>query len=109
MKESSLLSLLLFAFLAGGFLTFLGGVIKYFNAGDMINGFDETKHDKNKVSKFLGTDFLLSGLGVILLAFVGLFVDESLYTLINILQICIVFIGIALSIFHFYKKCNKFQ
>ncbi|MGG5460678.1 DUF3784 domain-containing protein [Clostridium sp. B9] len=107
MKESSLISVLLLAFLAGGFLTFLGGIIKYFNAGDMINGFDENKHDKNKVSKLLGTDFLLSGLGVILLGIIGLFVNDNFYTLINILQICIIFIGLALSIFHFYKKCSK--
>ncbi|MFX0548508.1 hypothetical protein ACOAKC_04155 [Hathewaya histolytica] len=28
---------------------FLGGVIKHFNAGDMINLFDDKKHDKDKV------------------------------------------------------------
>lgn len=107
MKESTLISILLFAFLSGGFLIFLGTMLRFFNAGDMINGFDEKKHDKRKVSKILGLDYLISGLIIILLALISLFVDSKLYTLINILQVCVIVIGLLLSIFHFYKRCNK--
>lgn len=107
MKESTLTDVLLFAFLAGGFLIFLGSMLKFFNAGDMINGFDENKHDKIKVSKILGCDYLTSGLIVIFLALISLFVDSKLYTLITILQVCVIITGLLLSTFHFYKRCNK--
>ena len=46
MKPADLTGILVFAFLGGGILTFLGAIIKYFNCGDILNGFDEKKHDK---------------------------------------------------------------
>ena len=43
MKPADLTGILVFAFLGGGILTFLGAIIKYFNCGDILNGFDEKK------------------------------------------------------------------
>lgn len=50
MKPADLTGILVLAFLGGGILTFLVAIIKYFNLGDILNGFDEKKHDKEKVS-----------------------------------------------------------
>ena len=46
----------MFAFLGGGIVTFIGSIIKFFNAGDVLNFYDEKIHDKNKVSKIVGND-----------------------------------------------------
>lgn len=51
MKSANLIGIILVAFLAGGFLTFLGAIIRFFNAGDMLNFFDDKKHDKYKTLK----------------------------------------------------------
>ena len=39
MKPADLTGILVLAFLGGGILTFLGVIIKYFNCGDILNGF----------------------------------------------------------------------
>ncbi len=57
MKPADLTGILVLAFLGGGILTFLGVIIKHFNAGDILNGFDEKKYDKEKVSRIVGMDF----------------------------------------------------
>ena len=46
----------MFAFLGGGIVTFIGSIIKFFNAGDILNFYDEKIYDKNKVSKIVGND-----------------------------------------------------
>ncbi|MEG2738454.1 DUF3784 domain-containing protein [Clostridium sp.] len=51
----------------GIFLTFIGFVSKTQNAGDMINGFNSKKHDKEKVSKIFGNNFLVTGLCILAL------------------------------------------
>ena len=40
MLDIDIYGLIIITFLMGGFLTFLGWVIKSQNAGDMLNGFD---------------------------------------------------------------------
>lgn len=51
----------------GIFLLFIGFVSKTQNAGDMINGFDEKKHNKEKISKILGNNFLCTGICILIL------------------------------------------
>jgi len=46
--------LLVITLLLGGMFSFLGWVIKSQNAGDMVNGFNNKKDDKEKVSKIMG-------------------------------------------------------
>ena len=52
--NSELLKMQIAFIFIGILLVFIGFVSKTQNAGDMINGFDEKKHDKEKVSKILG-------------------------------------------------------
>ncbi len=57
MKPADLTGILVLAFLGGRNINLLGAIIKYFNCGDILNGFDEKKHDKEKVSRIVGMDF----------------------------------------------------
>ncbi|XZH20931.1 DUF3784 domain-containing protein [Clostridium perfringens] len=88
MKPADLTGILVLAFLGGGILTFLGVIIKHFNAGDILNGFDEKKHDKEKVSRIVGMDFLIIGLSIIIIALISIFIDKKYYIKINMKMGC---------------------
>ena len=74
----------MFAFLGGGIVTFIGSIIKFFNAGDVLNFYDEKIHDKNKVSKIVGNDIFYTGLGIILIARLSINLCKWFYILKNI-------------------------
>lgn len=107
MKPADLTGILVVAFLAGGFLTFLGVIIKYFNAGDMLNFFDEKKHDKDKVSKVVGRDLLGTGLIVIIIAVMSIFIDKKYYNAVMLSQSVILILGLIISFYHQMYKCKK--
>ena len=107
MKPIDLTSILLFAILAGGILTFLGVIIKYFNAGDVLNFFNEKRQDKDKISKLVGTDLLFIGLSVILIAVISLFINQKYYNIMMISQTVIVLLGLAVTLYHQFFKCFK--
>lgn len=105
--KPDLIGILIFAFLGGGILTFIGGIIKFFNAGDILNFYDEEKHDKNTVSKFVGSDIFYTGLGVILIAIISIFLNEKYYYTLMITQVAVIILGLLLSCYHFFFKCKK--
>ena len=107
MKSIDLTSILLFAILVGGILTFLGAIIKYFNAGDILNFFDQQKHDKDKVSKLVSTDLLFIGLSVILIAIISIFINQKYYNIMMIGQTVIVLFGLAITLYHQFFKSFK--
>lgn len=107
MRPADLAGILVFAFLGGGILTFLGAIIKYFNAGDVLNFFDEKKHDKDKVSRIVGRDLLVIGLSIITIAIIGIFIDKKYYNAIMISQVFIVILGLIITCYHQFFKCNK--
>lgn len=106
MKPADLTGILVFAFLGGGILTFLGAIIKYFNLGDILNGFDEKKHDKEKVSRIVGMDFLIIGLSVII-ALISIFIDKKYYNAIMITQGIIIVLGLVKALYDQFFKCGK--
>lgn len=59
--------------LLGGMFSFLGWVIKSQNAGDIVNGFNNKKDDKEKVSKIMGNNLLFLGICIILIGIINLF------------------------------------
>ena len=99
MKPADLTGILVLAFLGGGILTFLGVIIKYFNCGDILNGFDEKKHDKEKVSRIVGMDFLIIGLSVIIIALISIFIDKKYYNAIMITQGIIIVLGLIKALY----------
>lgn len=107
MKPADLTIILLFAFLSGGILTFLGTIIKYFNTGDILNFFDEEKHDKEKVSRIVGRDLLFIGLSIMLIAVISIFIDKKYYNTIMIFQISILILGLIITAYHQFFKCRK--
>ena len=107
MRPADLTGILLLAFLGGGIVTFLGAIIKYFNAGDMLNLFDEKKHDKDKVSKVVGLDLLVIGLSIIIIAIISIFMDEKYYNHIMISQVVILVLGLIITTYHQLFKCGK--
>lgn len=107
MNKVDLIAIFMFAFLVGGILTFLGAIIKYFNAGDILNFFDEEKHNKDKVSKLVGTDLLSIGLSIILIAIISIFIDENYYSAIMIIQVAITFLGLIITFYHQFFVCRK--
>ena len=106
MKPADLTGILVLAFLGGGILTFLGAIIKYFNLGDILNGFDEKKHDKEKVSRIVGMDFLIIGLSVII-ALISIFIDKKYYNAIMITQGIIIVLGLVKALYDQFFKCGK--
>ena len=107
MKPADLTGILVLAFLGGGILTFLGVIIKYFNAGDILNGFDEKKHDKEKVSRIVGMDFLIIGLSVIIIALISIFIDKKYYNAIMMTQGIIIVLGLIKALYDQFFKCGK--
>lgn len=106
MKPADLTGILVLAFLGGGILTFLVAIIKYFNLGDILNGFDEKKHDKEKVSRIVGMDFLIIGLSVII-ALISIFIDKKYYNAIMITQGIIIVLGLVKALYDQFFKCGK--
>lgn len=90
----------------GGLFTFLGWVIKSQNAGDMLNGFDAKKYDKDKVSRIVGGDMLNTGLLIILVGVIGIFLDNKFYNYIPFVQVGIVALGVIKSMYEMDKKCR---
>ena len=90
----------------GGFFTFLGWVSKSQNAGDMINGFDPKKHDKEKVSKIFGNHFLFIGLSVIVIGIIGMALTKVNPNSFMNIQKGVVIAGIIKMIYTLEKHGN---
>lgn len=98
--------LIIITFLMGGFLTFLGWVIKSQNAGDMLNGFDEKKYDKDKVSRIVGGNILYTGLVIIILGIIGIFLNSKYYNYVPSAQTFVMLIGVIKWIYEMEKNCK---
>jgi len=105
--KPDLTGILMFAFLGGGIVTFIGSIIKFFNAGDVLNFYDEKIHDKNKVSKIVGNDIFYTGLGIILIAIISIFLNNKYYYAMMITQTITLLMGLLLSCYHFFWTCKK--
>lgn len=104
--NSELLKMKIAFIFIGIFLVFVGLVSKTQNAGDMINGFDEKKHDKEKISKILGNNFLCTGICIlILISITFAFKNINIYILEAIIMFVFA-IGIVRTIYQ-VKKSEK--
>lgn len=106
MRNVDIFGLIIITILMGGLFTFLGWVIKSQNAGDMLNGFDAKKYDKDKVSRIVGGDMLNTGLLIILVGVIGIFLDNKFYNYIPFVQVGIVALGVIKSMYEMDKKCR---
>lgn len=107
MRNVDIYGLIIITMLMGGFLTFLGWVIKSQNAGDMLNGFDARKYDKDKVSRIIGGDILNTGLLIIILGIIGIFLNSKFYNYITCGQVGIAILGIINIMYKMEKKCKR--
>ena len=105
--QPDLTGILMLAFLGGGILTFIGAIIKFFNAGDVLNFYNEKTYDKDKVSKVVGSDIFYTGLVIIIIAIISIFVSNKYYYVIMMSQVVIILLGILLSCYHFFFTCKK--
>lgn len=105
--EPDLIGILIFAFLAGGIVTFIGAIIKFFNAGDILNFYDEKKHNKDKVSKLVGGDMFYTGLCIIFIAIISIFLSDKYHYAMMMTQVAILLIGLMISFYHFFWTCRK--
>lgn len=96
--------LLIVTFLMGGMLAGFGLIIKTQNAGDMINGFDDKKDDKEKVSKIMGKSLLSIGMSVIVVGLLGVILLNDYLKYIAIIQTAIVIVGVVIGCY----KTNKY-
>lgn len=106
MKNVDIYGLIIITLLTGGFFTFLGWVIKSQNAGDMLNGFDAKKYDKGKVSRIVGRDMFYTGLLIIFVGVIGVFLSSKFYNYITFAQVGIFVLGIIKSMYDMDKKCR---
>lgn len=105
--EPDLTGILIVALLGGGVTTFIGAIIKFFNAGDELNFYDDKKHNKEKVSKVVGGDIFFSGLGVIFIALFSIFISDKYHYSMMLLQIAVLLTGLLISTYHFFFTCKK--
>ena len=106
MRNVDIYGLVMITLFIGGFFIFLGWVIKSQNAGDMLNGFDAKKYDKDRVSRIVGGDMLYTGLLVIFVGVVAIFLSNKFYNYITFAQVGIVILGIIKSMYDMDKKCR---
>lgn len=106
MRNVDIYGLVMITLFTGGFFTFLGWVIKTQNAGDMLNGFDAKKYDKEKVSRIVGGDILNAGLLIISVGIVGIFLSSKFYNYISFSQVGILILGLIKSSYDMDKKCK---
>lgn len=106
MKNVDIYGLVMITLFTGGFFTFLGWVIKSQNAGDMLNGFDAKKYDKDKVSRIVGGDMLNTGLLILCVGVVGIFLSSKFYNYISFSQRGILVLGLIKSMYDMDKKCR---
>lgn len=106
MKNVDIYGLVMITLFTGGFFTFLGWVIKSQNAGDMLNGFDAKKYDKDKVSRIVGKDMLNTGLLIIFIGIIGIFLSSKFYNYISFSQSGIFVLGLIKSMYDMDKKCR---
>lgn len=107
MRTPNLASILIVGFLTGGILSFIGAIIKYFNAGDIINSYDEKKHDKDKVSKVFGGNFIFIGMSEIIISLISIFINEIYYTHIILGLVFIIILGLIITYYQFFTRCKK--
>ena len=105
--KPDLTGILIFAFLGGGIITLLGAVIKFFNCGDILNFYNEKNHDKDKVSKIVGGDFFYTGLIVIFIALISIFISDKYYYAMMLTEITVAVVGLLISSYHFFFTCKK--
>ena len=106
MKNVDIYGVIMITLFIGGFFTFLGWVIKSQNAGDMLNGFDAKKYNKDKVSSIVGKDILHTGIVIIFIGSVSVFIDSKYYNFTTLLQMGILLLGIIKSMYDMEKKCR---
>lgn len=106
MRNIDIYGLIIITLLIGGIFTGLGWIIKSQNAGDMLNGFDEKKYYKDKVSKIVGKDMLYTGTSIMLIGFLGVFLNSKFYNYVTFIQIGIMIIGIIKSMIDMNTKCK---
>lgn len=105
--NSELLKMQVAFIFSGIFLLFIGFVSKTQNAGDMINGFNEKKHNKEKVSKILGNNFLCTGICIlILISITFVFKNIEIYVL-EVIIMFVFIIGVLRTMYQI-KKSEKF-
>lgn len=107
MKNIDIYGLIIITGLIGGMFTGLGWIIKSQNAGDMLNGFDDKKYYKDKVSKIVGSDMFYSGILIIFIGNLGVLLNSKFYNFIAFIQITISIIGIVKSMYDMDTKCKK--
>lgn len=99
--------LLIVTILMGVILTGFGAIIKTQSAGDMINGFDDNRDDKDKVSRIMGKSLLYTGLLEIMVGLMGiLFLDKYLKA-VGIIQAIIVCVGLGIGAYRTNKYGRK--
>ena len=72
-----------------------------------MNFYDEKIYDKNKVSKIVVNDIFYTGLGIILIAIISIFLNNKYYYAMMITQTIILLMGLLLSCYHFFWTCKK--
>ena len=107
MKNVDIYGVIIITLFIGGFLTFLGWVMKSQNAGDMLNGFDPKKYDKYKVSSIVGKDILYTGVIIIFIGIISIFINSKYYNFTTFMQMGILLLGIIKFIYDMEKKCKR--
>ena len=72
----------------------------------MLNGFDAKKYDESTVSRIVGRDMFNTGILVIFVGGIGLFLTSKFYNYITFAQIGIVILGVIKSLYDMDKKCT---
>lgn len=105
--DSNYIGVIMVTILAGGLLTIFGYSIKHFKAIDLVLSFDETKHDKEKVIKTFGNNILVTGLIILIIGVVGIFVIKNFLGIIMSIQMIILILNFLFTVFRLNTYCKK--
>lgn len=93
--------------LAGGLLTLFGYSIKHFKTIDLVLSFDENKHDKEKIIKTFGNSLLVTGLIILIIGIIGIFIIRNFLDIIMSIQVFILILNVLFIIFQLNTYCKK--
>lgn len=105
--EPDLSGILIISLFGGGITTFIGAIIKFLKCGDILNFYDEKNNNKEKVSKIVGGDIFYTGLCVIFVGIISLFVGEKYYSSMMMAQVIVLIAGLILSFYHLVWTCKN--
>lgn len=106
MSAPNLIVIFIVSLISGILLTFLGCIIKFYNAGNIVNFYNPKKHDKDKASKLFGRNLIIIGSVTLCIAPACIFIAKSYYIFVCIALAIFIPAGLLITYYQLFKHCK---